>query len=159
MSWSLKLRNGDLATGGARLGQVTGANKLVQDLRCALLTHRGHNEYHPRYGSIIDGGRTDAGDEAVSIIGSTDWERVALRVEGEIRRISADHQQQQLARAQKDRYTYGESTLSNDELLLEVTDVAMTQAQDALFVQVTLTTGTGKAIPLNIPVTDQPVIT
>jgi hypothetical protein len=158
MSWSLKLRNGDLATGGARLGQVTGADKIVQDMRCALLTHRGSNEYHQRFGSIIDGGRTDAGDEAVSIIGSSDWERVALRVEGEIRRIAAEYQQQQLARAQKDRYTYGESTLSNSELLLEVTDVDMTQTQDALFVRVTLTTGAGDAIPLNIPVTNQPAV-
>jgi hypothetical protein len=158
MSWSLKLRNGDLATGGARLGQVTGPEKLVQDFRCALLTHRGSNEYHLRFGSTIDGGTTDAGDEAVSIIGSTDWERIALRVEGEIRRIAAEYQEQQLARAQKDRYTYGESTLTASELLLEVSEVDMSQTQDALFVQITLTTGAGNTIPLNIPVTDQPAL-
>lgn len=159
MSWSLKLRNGDLVTGGARLGVVTGADKLVQDFRCALLTERGSNGYHQSFGSVIDGGVTEAGDQIVSIIGSNDWERAALRVEGEIRRIASDYQSQQLRRAQKDRYTYGESTLSNSELLLEISDVDMVQAQDTLFVRVTITTGAGDTIPLNVPVTNQPIIT
>jgi hypothetical protein len=139
------------------MGQITGPAKLVQDLRCALLTKRGEVEFHPSFGSLIDGGRSEAGDEVTSIIGSSDWARIGLRVEGEIRRIAADYQNRQLARAQQDRYTYGESTLSNDELLLEIHDIAMLQNQDALFVRVTLTTGTGQEIPLDIPVTDQPV--
>jgi hypothetical protein len=158
MSWSLHLRNGDLALGGTRLGQVTGAQKLVQDLRCALLEPRGWDDAHPTYGSLLDGGRDDNGIEVASIVGTSNWERIALRVEGEIRRITALYQRMQLARAQQDRYTYGESTLSPDELLLNVTAVNMYQAQDTLLVRVTLQTGTGLATQIDIPISNTPVI-
>lgn len=159
MSWSLQLRNGDLALGGTSFAQTTGGNKLVQDLRCALLEHRGHDDMHISFGSLLDGGMDDFGVQQPSLIGTNDWNRIALRVEAEIRRIAQDHQQKQLERARQDRYTYGESTLSGNELLLQVTDIQMMQAQDALMVSVHLVTGTGQAIVINTPVASAPVVT
>src|SRR6476661_2816084 len=99
MSWSLALRNGDLAISGRSLGQTTGPSKLVQDLRCALLEPRGFDDLHPTFGSLIDGGQDEFGNQVAPLIGSTNWELAVLRIESEIRRIAADHQRRQLERA------------------------------------------------------------
>lgn len=158
MTWSLRLQNGDLSTEGARLGQVTGGQKLVQDLRCALLERRGLDDLHPSFGSLIDGGVDEFGQETPSLIGSVDWERAVTRVEGEIRRIASDHQARQVARAENDRHRYGESTLSNSELLLSVRGVEMTQAQDKLMVRVGLETASGEQFSVDVPITDTGII-
>jgi hypothetical protein len=152
MSWSLELRNGDLSLGGTRLGSVTGGQKLVQDLRCAFLEPRGWDDIHPSYGSLLDGGLDDNGIQVDSVIGTNNWERIALRVEGEIRRICALYQQSQVDRARADRYTYGESTLAPNELLIRVSSVQMYQAQDTLLAHVTLETGIGDTVEIDIPV-------
>lgn len=159
MSWSLQLHNGDLVANGARLGTVRGGSKLVQDLRSALLTPRGFDDNNPSYGSLLDGGVNEAGDEVASIIGSTDWNRVGLLVESEIRRVCGAQQTAQLARAQNDRRTYGESTLDPGELLTSITDIAMFQAQDSLMVRVSLQTGNGTVTQIDVPLSDQPVVT
>lgn len=152
MSWSLQIANGDLALGGAQFGQVTGQAKLVQDLRCALLEERGHDDMHPGFGSLIDGGLDDYGVYQQSLIGTTDWSRIALRVESEIRRICQEYQRAQLERARQDRYKFGESTLSQDELLLQISSIEMLQAQDQMMVTVSLITGSGSQVNMNVPV-------
>jgi hypothetical protein len=159
MSWSLQIRNGDLSVSGAKLGVVTGGSKLAQDLRCALLTERGSDDLHPTFGSLIDGGRNDAGDWVPSLIGSTDWELIAMRVEAEIRRICLEQQARQVSRSQADRMVYGRSTLSNDELLLQVDRVQMFQAMDSLMVRVSITTGSGQTQTVDVAVSDQAPIT
>lgn len=152
MSWSLQLRNGDLALDGARLGQVTGSQKLVQDLRCALLEPRGTDDLHPLFGSMIDGGRDESGRYVPSVIGEDDWERAELQIYSEIQRIVSEHQQRQIIRSQQDRRVYGESTLSMGELLVSLVDVSMTRAQDMLMVHVTLRNGDGSTTQVDIPV-------
>lgn len=152
MSWSLELRNGDLTISGARLGQTTGSNKLVQDLRCAILEPRGHDDMHPSFGSLIDGGIDEAGREVASIIGTDRWEFAALQIQSEIRRIAALHQARQTERAKADRLAYGESTLENAELLYQVSNIDMVQAQDRLLVTVTLQNGRGEQFSFDVPI-------
>lgn len=152
MSWSLELRNGDLTISGARLGQTTGSNKLVQDLRCAILEPRGHDDMHPAFGSLIDGGIDEAGREVASIIGTDRWEFAALQIQSEIRRIAALHQARQVERAKADRLTYGESTLTNAELLFQITNIDMVQAQDRLLVTVFVENGQGDEFSLDVPI-------
>jgi hypothetical protein len=151
MSWSLQTRGGDLVISGARLGQSFGGQKLVQDLRAALLEHRGNDDMHPSFGSLIDGGIDDSGNEVASLIGTVDWDFAALRIDSEIRRITSDHQRQQAQRARNDRTTYGESTLTNDELLVEVQNVDMTRSLDKLLVQITVSTGTNQTATIDLP--------
>lgn len=158
MSWSLDLRNGDLVISGARLGQTTGAEKLVQDLRCALLETRGHDDMHPTFGSLIDGGRDDSGAEVVSIIGTNNWPFAVLQIDSEIRRIAGDYQLRQIERGKNDRRTYGESTLTNDELLLEVTNIETVQAQDMLMVNVSLKTAQGQQFQIAVPINESPIL-
>lgn len=158
MSWSLQLRNGDLALSGVSLAQTTGAQKLVQDLRCALLEERGHDDAHPSFGSLIDGGIDEYGRYVTSLIGTNDWGRIRSDVQSEIRRITADHQTKQINRSTLDRRVYGESTLTAGELLISVASIDMTQAQDRLMVRVTLNTGRGTVETIDIPIANAPVI-
>jgi hypothetical protein len=151
MSWSLKLRNGDLVTDGAKLDQVTGAAKLVQDLRCAILEKRGTDDLHRDFGSLIDGGYDDKGNWVDSTIGEIDIDFAVLQIESDLRRIMAMHQQKQVARSKRDRQTYGQSTLDNDELLYAVEGVDFTQAQDKLMVNVLIQTGTGQQFNIAVP--------
>jgi hypothetical protein len=151
MSWSLKLRNGDLVTDGAKLDQVTGAAKLVQDLRCAILEKRGTDDLHRDFGSLIDGGYDDQGNWVDSTIGEIDIDFAVLQIESDLRRIMAKHQQTQVARSKRDRKTYGQSTLDNDELLYAVEGIDFTQAQDKLMVNVLIQTGTGQQFNIAVP--------
>lgn len=158
MTWSLRIRNGDLMLSGTEFDQVTGSNKLVQDLRCAILERQGTDDLHPDFGSLIDGGRDSNGNLVNSIIGGQNWNYMALIVESEIRRIASELQDRQVARAQQDRYTYGKATQTSGEVLKQISSVNMVQVQDSLVVQVGLITGSGEDIVLDIPVTNQSII-
>lgn len=158
MSWSLQLRNGDLALSGNRFGHVDGTRKLVQDLRCTLLEPRGFDDAHPTFGSLIDGGIDEYGREVATIIGSSDWDRIRGEVRAEIQRVIMEHQRRQIQRSQQDRRTYGESTLSENELLISIAGISMAQAQDRLMVRVTLNVGNGTVTEINIPISNAPVI-
>lgn len=158
MSWSLQLRNGDLALSGNRFGHVAGPQKLVQDLRCALLEPRGHDDLHPAFGSLIDGGIDEHGREVASIIGSSDWDRIRVDIKAEIQRVVMEHQRRQVTRSKLDRQTYGESTLSENELLISIAGIEMAQAQDRLMVRVGLNVGNGSVAQIDVPVTNSPVI-
>jgi hypothetical protein len=158
MSWSLALHNGDIALSGARLGQVSGPSKLVQDLRCALLEPKGFDDLHPTFGSLIDGGRDDYGNQVAPFIGTSDWDLAILRVESEIRRICADHQRKQTERSKNDRYRYGESTLTPDEMLMGIDTINMYQAQDKLLVNVKLSTAAGQGFSIDLPIAESGVL-
>lgn len=154
MSWSLRLQNGDLALDGRAIAQVSGAPKLVQDLKCAILEPRGHDRYHPDFGSIIDGGYNEQGVYVPSVIGETDWDFVALRVETEIRRICSLHQKAQIERDRNDRVRYGRSTLDLSEVLEAVTNVDITQSQDTMRVRVSIRTASGRTTSFEVPVAE-----
>jgi hypothetical protein len=150
MSWSLQLRAGDLVIGGASFGTVTGQNKLVQDLRCAILERMGTDEDHPWFGSLIDGGRLN-GVEQPSIIATDNWSVAVLAVESEIRRLVDQYRKQQIARVERDRNAYGRTTLTPSELLMGVSNIQFFQAQDNLLCRVTLVTGADAQLTVNVP--------
>jgi hypothetical protein len=150
MSWSLELRNGDLTLSGTHLGQVVNGNKLAQDLRCTIIEHRGHDDMHPTFGSVIDGGLDENGRSVESVVGVSDWSYAVLIIQSEIQRIAAEYQQRQLTRANDDRRKFGQSTLSNGELLVSVGNIGYTQAGDTLLVDVTLETGRGDTIQITM---------
>lgn len=151
MSWSLQVQNGDLVLNGAQFGTVTGSDKLVQDLRCALLEPMGTDDMHPSYGSLLDGGVMPNGQVVPSVIGMSDINQVATTVEAEIQRLSRAYQTQQLARAKDDQINFNRVSLSPAEVLLSVTNIDMTQNADTLVVTVTLETGQGQSLSVVIP--------
>lgn len=136
--------------GGSNFGTVTDQNKLVQDLRCAILERMGTDEDHPWFGSLIDGGRLNGVDQP-SLIATDDWNVAVLAVEGEIRRIVDQYQKAQIVRTERDRSTYGSPTLTPGELLMGVGDIQFYQAQDNLLCRVTLITGADGEITVNVP--------
>jgi hypothetical protein len=152
MSWSLQLRNGDLALSGTNLGQVSGSEKLVQDLRGAILERMGTDDMHPWFGSLIDGGRNADGLVELGIIGETDIELAALNLQSEVRRIATQYQETQARRLENDRLTFGASTLDPSEILLSIQSIRVMQAQDRLLVTIEIQTGTGQTINLDVPV-------
>lgn len=136
--------------GGASLGIVTQQQKLVQDLRCAVLERMGTDQDHPWFGSLIDGGRLNGVDQE-SLIGTDNWDTAVLEVESEIRRIVDQYQKQQILRSEQDRTTYGKPTLTPGEILMGLGDIQFFQAQDNLLCRVTLVTGADSDIQINVP--------
>lgn len=154
MSWSLRIKNGDLAPEGNRFAQVNGTAKLVQDLKCSILESRGFDRFHPEFGSIIDGGIDEYGNYSPSLIGETDWDFAALKIESEIRRICTEHQRRQIERDKIDRTRYGRSTIDPSEMLDSVSRVEIQQAQDKMMVNVLIRTASGATTSLRVPVAD-----
>lgn len=156
MSWSLRLQYGDFVVNNASLGVATKQQKLVQDLRCAILEKMGTDNLHPSYGSLIDGGVTPDGVETEGIIGETDLDLAMLEVESEISRIARNHQREQLERAKRDKLNLGRATLDPEEVLIEITGLDFDQVEDALKVLVTLQTATGSEFELQLDVQVSP---
>lgn len=159
MSWSLALRNGDLALGGTQLAAVKGTAKLIQDLRCAILEPMGTDSLHASFGSLIDGGRKPDGTVVTSPLGGSNWSAISSQIEAELRRILDEHRSRQVARARSDQFTYGRPTLDPGELLLAIENIQMISVQDTLVCQIALQVGDGTNRVLNIPLSSNPVTT
>src|SRR4051812_13042423 len=142
MSWSLKIRNGDLVLFGTRFDTVTQENKLAQDFRCFILERMGSDDMHPWYGSLLDGGVQD-GMEVLSVISTTDWNYASLEIESDIRRMAGIYQQMQVRRAKRDRTKWGKSTLTRGELLIGISGIRFTSTEDLLYVTISIVTGNG----------------
>lgn len=151
MSWSLELRNGDLTAGGARLGTVTGNQKLIQDLRCWILERMGTDNLHPGYGSLIDGGRTPQGATYSSLIGESHVEFAAAEIESDLNRIIQDYQRAQLARVKGERLNNHPVSLTPGEVLLEINGINFEMTEDRLRVSVSLLTGSGDDVHIDVP--------
>jgi hypothetical protein len=150
MSWSLRVNNGDFVLDGGKLGTVAGEVKLLQDLRHYLLERMGSDPLYPSYGSLIDGGVRSNGRSVPSPIGRMDFRFVALEIESDIRRIAAQYQQNQVARAQRDKQRYNRVTLTPGEILVAISDIKFEHAQDALNVNIVVQTGAGTTSNLNL---------
>jgi hypothetical protein len=158
MSWSLKIRNGDLDVANAQLGAVRGADKLVQDFTCALLEARGNDDMQPDWGSYLDGGIAPDGTLVPGVVGSVNSALTRMAIESEIRRVASVIQQRQLHRVKNDRLTYNKVTLTAAEILVAVTDVRIFQTADELTVLVTLQTGAGTSVDIALPISDNSLV-
>lgn len=151
MSWSLQLRNGDLAHDRGRYAVVQGPNKIAQDLRVWILTRYGADEAHPTFGSTIDGG-VEGDQELASVLDLNNPNIAATVIRAELQRWATGYKQQQLARIQSDVQTYGSSSLRKDEILEDLSEITFSQVQDTLFVQVTIKPAVAQEVTLNVPV-------
>jgi hypothetical protein len=140
MTWSLKLENGDLAFNGASLAVVDNENKMIQDLTCQLLERMGHDDMHPEYGSLIDGGETVDGIVYESIVADDDLEMVKMRIQAEIIRIVNDYQGRQLDRAKADKMLYGKQSLTPREIVSSVNAINFVESLDHLIVNISIST-------------------
>jgi len=150
MTFSLAIQHGDIGLEGNSFATVEGEQKLTQDLSCALLTPIGSNTNYPTYGSGLDGGIGPNG-EMSSVFGETDASYVATRVRSELNRICSNYQEAQIARSERDSAVYGKTTISQGEMLIEVENIQIQQAQDNILASVTLKVGSG-TIQIHIPI-------
>lgn len=150
MSWSFHLLNGDLNPAGpGGLAQVTGSQKLIQDLRCALLEPIGTDLMNPSFGSSLDGGvDPSTGASLPGFIGQQGTDFALLEIESEIRRVLAVYQSSQIDRMYADQQQTGQNSLSPGEVLQSVDSVVLQQADDRLVVSVMITAGDGTSIPI-----------
>jgi hypothetical protein len=155
MTYSLDIHSGDLAVGGLSggLAVVTGGNKLIQDLKCAVLTRLGTLPMHPNYGSGLDGGVLPDGTLIETHIGNVITRQAMLDVEQELRRILTDHQRQQLTRLKAEQAFYsGQDTFDPGEILYAVDGVQVQQFGDTLVARISIRTASGRALSFAQPV-------
>lgn len=152
MSYSLKIQDGELALGGTSIATVTGNEKLLQDLKCAILERVGTDSAHPQYGSYLDGGRKPNGVEVPSTIGRIDVKLAALEIESDLRRIMSELQGRQLARAKQDAQVYGKATLSAGEVLVGVVALDIIQKYDSLIIQIKIRSANNVEQTITVPI-------
>lgn len=140
MSFSLAIKHGDLSLNGNSFETVSEEKKLLQDLRCALLTPTKFYENYPQYGSNLE-----------TIIGEDNWKKAAAIARAEIQRVCAEYQSRQIARNQSDAAKYGRMTIGINETLLKIRDIEMIQVENKLIIKIKLEVGKGE-IELNLPV-------
>ena len=150
MTWSLQLRNGDLAIDHDRYNTVNDWRKLLQDLRIRLLTKLGEDPLHPEFGSTIDGGTRPDGLEIPSVIGEIDTEVARSFITLEVNRIIADYQKVQAARQRVDHYSYGKKTMTPGEIL-NGGEVNVYFLGTLVVVQIAITTGEGDEKRISLP--------
>lgn len=152
MAFSLAIKNGDLAIANGSLLTVTGVPKMIQELRCWILTQMGSNPYQPAYGSLLEGGVKANGVAVESPIGNSysSLGEIENFLNTEFQRIVSSYQILQRERIKEDQATYNKITLNASEILKGITDISYEQNQDALKVVLTLQNMEGQPSSLSI---------
>jgi len=152
MTWSLQLTHGELGRDGVRLAKAIDEKKLVQDLRIHLLQQMGVDNLHPEFGSLLDGGVTPDGVAHETVIGMSDKDRAKMIIQGEIYRIVNEYQSKQLARAKRDKMSYGKATLTPKEVVFSINSLNIVEHLDAFQVTIKLTTASKTSQILNLTI-------
>jgi hypothetical protein len=153
MTWSLRVKNGDLTFAGpGGFASVSGQNKLVQDLKHWLVEPRGSDPFHPEHGSTLDGGELSDGTVVASSIGNLFTGEDLLAIEAEIRRVLNAYQIVQAQRLGREAIQFGgKNTFSMGEILRTVNDVKVRQLGDTALVDVQITTADGALLSFSQP--------
>lgn len=126
MSYSFAVSEKDITLKGSNVGIVYGRNKLIQDLTLWLTERYRSDRFHSNYGSTLD-----------SFIGEVMDPMTASEVEAEVQRVLQNYQMVQYRRMQGDP-----TTLSPEEVLVDVEDVHAKIDYDSVVVVVSIVTGT-----------------
>lgn len=155
--FSIAIKNGDIYAPGGSFATVTGVNKLLQDLRCWILTRMGTNEFQPSYGSLLDGGVEPDGTIVQSPIGSvtSDWSSIESFTASDIQRVCSSYQKEQARRIEEDQETYNKITLIPEEILKSVNSIEFNIVESTkLGVLVSISNVKGEIGTLEIPVNE-----
>lgn len=126
MSYSFAVAEKDIQLKGSHVGLAYGRSKLIQDLSLWLTERYRSDRFHSNYGSILDG-----------FIGEVMDPMTAHEVEAEVLRVLQNYQAVQYRRMQEDP-----TSLSPEEVLIEVEDVNAKVDFDSVVVVVSILTGT-----------------
>lgn len=135
---TMRLSNGDLTPTGRVFAEVSGTNKVAQDLRCALAEPLGNDRFHPGWGSTL-------GDYIATIAdGDTEFE-----IEAEVNRVISNYAAVQRDKVEADIYSDSGTRFTTDEILQRVAGVNATVAADRINVDIRLQTASGEVVVLN----------
>ena len=126
MSYSFAVFEKDIQLKGSNVGLVYGRSKLIQDLTLWLTERYRSDRFHSNYGSTLD-----------NFIGEVMDPMTASEVEAEVYRVLQNYQMVQYRRMQDDP-----TTLSPEEVLIEVEDVNAKVDYDSVVVVISIVTGT-----------------
>lgn len=127
--YTLQLRNGDFVLGSGGFQTITGASKVVQDLRCALVEPVGNDRFHPGYGSLLQ-----------DFIGEPLDEILAFSVQQEVARVVQNYSAVQRDQIEADVLSGLASRYNSADVIANLSDIKSTLVGDRLYVQVALTT-------------------
>lgn len=153
MTFSLHVRGGDLSPAGRNgAAIVSGQQKLVQDLRHALLEPRGTDPANPSYGSTLDGGINPDGTVVGTNIGEAITRERMADIETEVRRILTVHQTEQVERIKRETQRYnGKHTLTPGEMLYAIEAIDTMAIQDTVLVRARMRTRAGRTVDVIRP--------
>lgn len=124
MSFSLAIKDGDLAMLGSSLQVVSGTPKLEQDLSIWLRERYKSDRFHRNYGSVLD-----------AFIGSIISRSTQSEVRSEVLRVLSNYQALQYRRVKETP-----QLLSPEEILLEVLEVTTNVSYDTVSVAIRIRT-------------------
>lgn len=124
MSYSLAVKNGDLAREGSNLAVVWGVDKLKQDLQLWINERYGGDRFHPQMGSILQ-----------DYIGSVISNRTNAEIQSEVMRVLDNYQ-----RVQYQGFKNSPQLYSTSEILDTIKDVSVSINYDTVSVSVSVTT-------------------
>lgn len=144
MSKSLSIATGDLSVTGRHYDTVTGKDKLIQDLRCALIEQVGTDPATPEFGSQFE---TD------DYLGQVFSETLADQARIDVMTIIQSYQQAQLTKIQQETVQYnGKNTFDADEVIETIDSIDSVFSGDTLVIRVLLTTIGGTEVKIDVPV-------
>lgn len=144
MSKSLAITTGDLSVTGRHYDTVTGKDKLIQDLRCALIEQTATDPATPEFGS-------DLGTD--TYIGQVYNETLAEEARTEVMNVLLQYQAAQLQKLQDETITYnGLNTFDESELIDTIDSIDSIFSGDTLIIRVQLTTLAKDQIKIDVPV-------
>lgn len=133
------LDDGDLVVGtNSDLAMATGTNKVVQDVRGALLEPLGNDRFHPGWGSDLD-----------SYIGTPTFSDVTITVQSEVNRVVGNLAAVQRDQIESQSLNSDVSTWTTDEVIAGVTSVNVQQTYDAVNVEITVGTVAGETATIS----------
>lgn len=127
MTFSLALVNGDLVQQGSTLQIVSGSAKLQQDMSLWLTERLGVDRFHPNYGSVLP-----------NFIGGVIGQGTQAAVQSEVDRVLGNYQAVQMQ-----SFNSSPQLFSFDELLSDITNIAVGVNYDTVSVGVSVVTGSG----------------
>lgn len=134
---ALAVVNGDLAIGPGGYAQVTGVDKVRQDLSIALREPLGIDRFHSGWGSLLD-----------SDLGQPIDQDLAVSIRSEVIRIVQNYMAVQQSRLAADTAGGGRTRLRPDEIVQSIEDVNVKQVTDRFFVRLNLKTGGGLKVSI-----------
>lgn len=135
---TMMLRDGDLVVSRRDYVMTTGAGKVAQDIRGALLEPLGNDRFHTGWGSTLD-----------QFVGTVLNEFSEMDIEAEVNRVINNYAAIQRDRIDTDIISEAATPrFTTDEVLSRIDSIALTSDADTVNIVIRLRTVSGEIIVL-----------